>query len=202
MIIHLLKNNFAVFHNHLPPHFYQQFCLSQKNARTFCKNITRLLRTHVSTDIGHFSVSQVINCYRLSTPFYRHCLHRHCTLSMNMNMNMHEHDYCSTISSWRRPTCCRVFFQFKAKSRTFLEVSIACRFLRTVKQFYLLQLQLQLQKKLVTAKVQLKHFVAIRKPTLVFSSIKHESVTFYLTARFIRTPRKYGRSCMSPWCPY
>ena len=89
------------------------------------KKITRLLQIPVNSSNWHFSVSQVTNSYRSSTPFYGHCLHQHCTLSI--------HDYCSTISIWCRPTCFHVFFfQFKAKSRTFSNESIACWFSRTV----------------------------------------------------------------------
>ena len=54
----------------------------------------------------------------------------------------------------------------------------------------MLQSQLPLQKILVTAKVQLKRFVAVKNVCLGLSSINHVSVTFYLSARFkIRTPR-------------
>ena len=43
------------------PRYYGQFCLSQRKAHTFLLKITRLLRTPVNTDNGHFSMCRVTN---------------------------------------------------------------------------------------------------------------------------------------------
>ena len=46
-------------------------------------------------------------------------------------------------------------------------------------------MQLQLEKKLITAKVQLTRFVAVKKESaLVFSSIRHVPLIFNLRARY------------------
>ena len=37
--------------------YYGQLCLSQRNAHTFSLKLTRLIRTPVNTENGHFSVS-------------------------------------------------------------------------------------------------------------------------------------------------
>ena len=44
---------------------------------------TRLIRTPVNTDNGHFSVSRVTNSYTLSTPLYGHYLSVHCEFSLS-----------------------------------------------------------------------------------------------------------------------
>ena len=45
--------------------------------------LTRLIRTPVNTDNGHFSVSRVTNFYTLSTPIYGHYFSVHCEFSLS-----------------------------------------------------------------------------------------------------------------------
>ena len=63
------------------PRYYGQFRWSRRKPYTFSLKLTRLIRTLVNTDNGHFSVSRVTNCYTLSTPLYGHCLSVHCQFS-------------------------------------------------------------------------------------------------------------------------
>ena len=63
------------------PRYYGQFCWSRRKPYTFSLKLTRLIRTLVNMDNGHFSVSRVTNCYTLSTPLYGHCLSVHCQFS-------------------------------------------------------------------------------------------------------------------------
>ena len=57
------------------PRYYRASFVPSKSSRIF----SRLLRTPVNTDNGHFSVSRVTNSYTSSTPLYGHCLSVHFT---------------------------------------------------------------------------------------------------------------------------
>jgi len=57
------------------PRYYGQFRFPRRKAHIFFLKSTRLLRTPVNTDNGHFSVSRATNSYTLSTPLYGHCLY-------------------------------------------------------------------------------------------------------------------------------
>ena len=121
-----LKYSGAPLYGH--PDITTVFFFSTKSSSFFFFKITRLLRTPVHTGNGHFSMSQVTNSYRSSTPFYGHCLHGHCTLSIVI--------YMITVLPFQADVgqlTFAFFFQYKAKLRTFLNESIACRFSRTVK---------------------------------------------------------------------
>ena len=65
------------------PRYYGQFRWSRRRPHTFSLKLTRLIRTPVNTDNGHFSVSRVTNPYTLSTPLYGHCLSVHCQFSLS-----------------------------------------------------------------------------------------------------------------------
>lgn len=65
------------------PRYYGQFRWSRRKPHTFSLKLTRLIRTPVNTDNGHFSVSRVTNCHTLSTPLYGHCLSVHCQFSLS-----------------------------------------------------------------------------------------------------------------------
>jgi len=67
------------------PRYYGQFRWSRRKPHTFSLKLTRLIRTPVNTDNGHFSVSRVTKCHTLSTPLYGHCVS--CTV------NFHCHYY-------------------------------------------------------------------------------------------------------------
>ena len=56
------------------PGYYGQFHLSRRKAHIFSLKLTRLIRTPVNTDNGHFSVSRVTNSHTVSTPLYGHYL--------------------------------------------------------------------------------------------------------------------------------
>ena len=58
------------------------FRFSRRKAHIFSLKLTRLLRTPVNTDGGHFSVSRVKNSYTSSILLYGHCLSAHCLLSL------------------------------------------------------------------------------------------------------------------------
>ena len=100
------------------PRYNGQFCLSRWKAHWFFL-ITRLLQTTVNKDNVHFSVSKVTNSYRSSTLFHGHCLHGHCTLSIVINT--------ITVLPYQAGVGQLVsqFLQFKAKSWTFSNESIA-----------------------------------------------------------------------------
>ena len=61
--------------------YYGQFRFSRRKAHIFSLKLTRLIRTTVNTDNGHFSVSQVTNSHTLSTPPYGHFLSVYCVFS-------------------------------------------------------------------------------------------------------------------------
>ena len=65
------------------PRYYGQFRWSRRKPHTFSLKLTRLIRTPVNTDNGHFSVSRVTNSYTLSTPLYGHYLSVHCEFSLS-----------------------------------------------------------------------------------------------------------------------
>ena len=65
------------------PRYYGQFRWSRRKPHAFSLKLTRLIRTPVNTDDGHFSVSQVTNPYTLSTPLYGHCLSVHGQFSLS-----------------------------------------------------------------------------------------------------------------------
>ena len=65
------------------PRYYGQFRWSRRKPHTFSLKLTRLMRTPVNTDRGHFSVSRVTNSYTLSTPVYGHYLSAHCEFSLS-----------------------------------------------------------------------------------------------------------------------
>ena len=65
------------------PWYYGQFCWSRRKPHTFSLKLTRLIRTPINTDNGHFSVSRVTNSYTLSTPLYGHYLSAHCEFSLS-----------------------------------------------------------------------------------------------------------------------
>ena len=65
------------------PRYYGQFRWSRQKPHTFSLKLTRLIRTPVNTDNGHFSVSRVTNSYTLSTPLYGHYLSVHCEFSLS-----------------------------------------------------------------------------------------------------------------------
>ena len=54
------------------PGYYGQFRLSRRKANIFSLKLTRLIRTPVNTDNGHFSVSRVTNSHTSSSPLYGH----------------------------------------------------------------------------------------------------------------------------------
>ena len=60
------------------PRYYGQFRWSRRKPHTFSLKLTRLIRTPVNTDNGHFSVSRVTKCHTLSTPLYGHCVSVYC----------------------------------------------------------------------------------------------------------------------------
>ena len=59
-----------------------QFSLSRRKDHIFSPIFTRLMRTPINTDNGHFSVSQVTNSRISSTPLYGHWLSAHCLFSL------------------------------------------------------------------------------------------------------------------------
>ena len=61
--------------------YYGEFRLSRRKAHIFSVKLTRLIRTPVNTDNGHFSVSRVTNSQILSTPLYGHSVYL-CTVSV------------------------------------------------------------------------------------------------------------------------
>ena len=65
------------------PRYYGQFRWSRRKPHTFSLKLTRLIRTPVNTDNGHFSLSRGTNSYTLSTQLYGHCLSVHCEFSLS-----------------------------------------------------------------------------------------------------------------------
>ena len=65
--------------------YYGQFRWSQRKPHTFSLKLTRLIRTPVNADNGHFSVSRVTNSYILSTSLYGHYLSVHCEFSLSQS---------------------------------------------------------------------------------------------------------------------
>ena len=65
------------------PRYYGQFRWSRRKPHTFSLKLTRLIRTPVNTDNGHFSVSRVTNSYTLSTLLYGHYLSVHREFSLS-----------------------------------------------------------------------------------------------------------------------
>ena len=65
------------------PRYYGQFRWSRRKPHTFSLKLTRLIRTPINTDNGHFSVSRMTNSYTLSTPLYGHYLSVHCEFSLS-----------------------------------------------------------------------------------------------------------------------
>ena len=63
------------------PGYYRQFRLSRRKAHIFSLKLTRLIRTLVNTDNGHFSVSRVTNSHSLSTPLYGRFISVYCRFS-------------------------------------------------------------------------------------------------------------------------
>ena len=63
--------------------FYGQFCCFTTKSLSIFSKLTRLLRTPVNTDNGHFSLSRVTNSYTSSTPLYGHCLSAYCLLLLS-----------------------------------------------------------------------------------------------------------------------
>ena len=57
------------------PRYYGQFRFPRRKPHIFFLKLTRLLRTPVNTDNGHFSVFRATNSYTSSTPLYGHCLY-------------------------------------------------------------------------------------------------------------------------------
>ena len=63
--------------------YYGQFRLSRPKAHILSLKLTRLIRTPVNTDSGHFSVSRVTNSHTSLTPLYGHRLCAHCLFSLS-----------------------------------------------------------------------------------------------------------------------
>ena len=88
------------------PDITDSFACPAEKLMHFSLKITRLLRTTINTENGHFSVSSLTNSFRLSIPLYGHRLHGHCALPI-------WHDYCITTFGLNWPTCFRVFARFR-----------------------------------------------------------------------------------------